>query len=70
MVTIHFKSLASLALRLQKIPASSAQIERLFSNWSYVHSRLRNKLTFERSKKLLNVYYTLKHIDTNKSDEY
>lgn len=70
MAKLNYKSLAVLALKLQNLPASSAQIERIFSNWSYVHSPIRNKLTFERSKKLLNVYYTLKCVDTNKTDEY
>ncbi|XP_024893627.1 uncharacterized protein LOC112468603 [Temnothorax curvispinosus] len=35
--TLH-PHLSSLARKLLKIPAASAQIERLFSNWSFVHS--------------------------------
>ncbi|KAF2898878.1 hypothetical protein ILUMI_07306 [Ignelater luminosus] len=62
--------LSELAMKLLKIPASSVQIERLFSNWSYVHSSVRNRLTFDRSKKLLYVYYSLKLTDNNKSEEY
>lgn len=57
--TLH-PHLSSLARKLLKIPASSAQIERLFSNWSFVHSDLRNRLTVERSEKLVDVYYSLK----------
>lgn len=61
--------LSQLADKLLNIPASSAQLERVFSNWSYVHCPLRNRLTFDRSKKLLHVYQTLKLKDTL-SDEY
>lgn len=70
MVLVHHSSLARLALKLQKIPASTAQIERLFSGWSFVHSPNRNRLTFDHSKKLLTVYYTLKFNDSTISDEY
>lgn len=62
--------LAKLATKLLKIPASTAQIERLFSQWSYVHSSTRNRLGVETSKKLISIYYTLKAEDENKSDEY
>lgn len=54
------KNLAALAIKLLNIPASSAQIERLFSNWTFIHSDLRNRLELEKSKKLVNVYFTLK----------
>lgn len=63
------QSLANFALRLINIPASSAQLERLFSNWSYIHNPSRNRLEFERSKKLVQIYYTLKMQD-QASDEY
>jgi len=53
-------NLSKLAQRLLKIPASSAGIERLFSNWSFVHSDLRNRLSAERSQKLIEIYYSLK----------
>ncbi|EFN88852.1 hypothetical protein EAI_13643, partial [Harpegnathos saltator] len=58
MVKVYHPNLSSLALRLQEIPASSAQIERVFSNWSFVQSPIRNRLDFERSRKLLHIYYT------------
>jgi hypothetical protein len=63
-------TLAKLALRLLKIPAASAQLERVFSNWSFIHSKTRNRLEFDISKKLLNVYYSLKSRDKNHSEEY
>lgn len=53
-------NLSSLATKLLRIPAASAQIERVFSSWGYVHSLSRNRLTFERSKKLTHLYYTLR----------
>lgn len=52
--------LARLARLLLKIPASSAQLERFFSNWAHVHSLKRNRLLSETSKKLVHVYYSLK----------
>lgn len=62
-----YLDLAELADNLMKIPASSAQIERLFSHWSFIHSDLRNRLTAERSQKLVEIYYSLKMMD--KCDE-
>ncbi|CAD6240967.1 GSCOCG00012602001-RA-CDS [Cotesia congregata] len=55
-----FPNISKLAQKLINIPGSSAQIERLFSNWSYVHFSLRNRLTVDRSKKLIDIYYSLK----------
>ena len=66
----HYPTLFRLAIRLNIIPASSAQLERLFSNWSYVYSPIRNRLTSENSKKLTYIYYYLKIKDSNKTDEY
>lgn len=70
MSKIKHPNLSEIAIKLMQLPAASAQIERLFSNWSYVHSSIRNRLTFERSKKLLHIYFSLKIIDKNESDEY
>lgn len=55
-------NLSALAKKLLKIPAS-AELERLFSNWSFVHSFLRNRLLNEKSKKLVDIYYTLKTME-------
>lgn len=64
--------LAELAESLLALPSSTAQLERIFSNWSYVHSSLRNRPNNERSKKLVSVYYNLKIQEKNHSpsDEY
>lgn len=67
---VHHPSLSSLAVRLLQIPASSATIERLFSQWSFVHNKVRNRLSFETSKKLIHVYYNLKLKDGNLSTDY
>lgn len=64
------QNLSQIAIKLLSIPASTAQLERVFSNWSYVHNKLRNRLSAERSKKLVKVYYSLKMQDTAKSCEY
>lgn len=56
-------NLSKIAIKLLKIPASTAQIERIFSMWQYLHTKLRNRLTFERSKKLMHCYHYLNTID-------
>lgn len=70
MAKAHYPSLSKIALKLLRIPASSASLERLFSQWSFVHNKLRNRLSFEVSKKLLFIYYSLKLKDSNKCDDY
>ena len=67
---VHYSELSSLALKLLKVPASSAAIERLFSQWSFVHNKLRNRLSLNVSKKLLHIYYSLKLKDQNICDDY
>lgn len=63
----HFE-LSALASKLLKIPASTAQLERLFSNWKFIHSDIRNRLGKETSKKLLNVYFSLRSNDAFPDD--
>ena len=55
-----YPRLSTFAQKLLKIPAASAQLERLFSFWAFVHSDLRNRFTVDRSMKLVDIYYTLK----------
>lgn len=55
--------LSIIGTRLSRIPCSSAQLERIFSMWQHVHTKARNRLTFERSKKLLHIYVYLKTTD-------
>lgn len=62
-------SLSKIAMKLLKIPASTAQIERMFSMWQHIHTKIRNRLTFERSKKLMHCYHYLNTIDSTLFDE-
>lgn len=62
-------NLAEFAMDFLKIPASTAQLERLFPNWGYVHSDIRNRLTNETSKKLVNIYFTLRSTDEIVEDD-
>lgn len=62
--------LSALANLLFRIPSSSAAIERLFSQWSFVHNKLRNRLTAENSKKLIHIYYSLKLVDLNECEDW
>lgn len=59
----YYPALSKLAIKLSNIPSSSAQIERLFSHWAFIHSDLRNRLTVERSMKLVGIYYAFKMQD-------
>lgn len=68
----HFyPELSRLAVKLLHIPASTGDLERLFSEWAYVHSKIRNRLTDQRSKKLIALYYNLrlKYIDLLEGEE-
>lgn len=62
--------LSNVALKLAQMPVSTARLERLFSIWSHVHNPSRNRLVPEKSKKLLDIYYTLKMTDINESSDY
>ncbi|XP_058975159.1 uncharacterized protein LOC131801101 [Musca domestica] len=64
------KSLATFAQKLLMIPASTAQLEGIFSNWTHVHTDLRNRLDSERSKKLLEVYFSLRINETKDVSQY
>lgn len=69
------EKLAAFAMDYLKIPASTAQLERLFSNWAFVHSDVRNRLSDETSKKLVNIYFTFRSTeeipdDDNDTDSY
>ena len=51
-----FKKLASLAKKIFIMPASTARIEGLFSQWTYVHDNYRNRLGDLSSSQLIDVY--------------
>uniref|UniRef100_A0A0C9RAK5 ZBED1_2 protein n=1 Tax=Fopius arisanus TaxID=64838 RepID=A0A0C9RAK5_9HYME len=65
----YYPTLSQLAQRLLNIPSSSAQIERLFSNWAFIHSDLRNRLSIDHSRKLVSIYYALKMQDFSEDDK-
>ena len=50
-------------------PASSAGLERLFSSFGLIHTKLRNKLGNEKVAKLLKVYTSLRDDNSINSDE-
>lgn len=58
-MSFEHPALSKLAVRILNIPASSAEIERVFSKWREVHTALRNRLGAVKSEKLLRAYYFL-----------
>lgn len=58
MLTSKVEELSEFALKLSVIPAGTSQLERIFFNWSTIHTKLRNKLKAEKSKKLIHIYYS------------
>lgn len=62
--------LAAFAMDYLKIPASTAQLERFFSEWGYVHSDTRNRLSDETSEKLIDIYFTLRCVDEIQEDDF
>lgn len=55
----HCPVVSTLALTYTSLPASTALLERSFSQWSYVHNKTRNRLGGEKSKKLFFIYHAL-----------
>lgn len=49
-----------MAIQLLEAPASSASIERIFSNFSYIHTKIRNRLGVEKASKLVFCYRMLR----------
>lgn len=54
--------LADFCLKIMIMPASTASIESLFSNWKYVHSSLRNRLSEHNSSLCVDVFHLSKHL--------
>ena len=46
--------------QLSSLPASSASVERVFSTFGYVHTKLRNRLGNEKTEKLVRCNRMLK----------
>lgn len=51
--------LSEIALTYLALPASSASLERVFSMWTFVHSKTRNRLSKETSELLIFVYHAI-----------
>lgn len=49
-----------LMMKLHSIPCSSSSIERIFSNFSHIHSKLRNRLGVQKAAKLVFCYRMLR----------
>lgn len=62
LVSPWLPELHKVAVKLMVIPASTALIEDLFSQWKFVHSPYRNKLGYNRSCKLIDTYHTIKKL--------
>ena len=63
LVVMHLKTykdvdpeLCDLALHLLRLPANSDSIKRIFSNFSLVQNKLRNRLGLEKTAKLVTCY--------------
>ena len=50
------EAIRTLALKLLSMPASSAAIERFFSNFGMIRSKLRNRLGISKAAKLVCCY--------------
>ena len=53
------KDVTQVAQKLLTAIASSAGIERIFSTFGYIHSKIRNRLGIEKAAKLVFVYRML-----------
>lgn len=63
------KEFCGLIAHLQACPSSSASIERIFSNFSFIHTKLRNRLTITNVSKLVFCYGMLKKELFSNDDE-
>lgn len=54
------ESLCEFAVKLLTMPASSASVERIFSNFGLVQTKLRNRLGLEKATKLVTCYRHLR----------
>lgn len=64
-----YPELSELAIKLHLAPASTGQLERLFSEWAYVHHAKRNRLSEERSSQLIAIYYDTRFNDQVMMDD-
>lgn len=60
LVATESSQLSELALTHISLPSSTASIERVFSMWAFVHDKSRNRLSCDRSEKLIYCYHHLR----------
>ena len=65
-----FKRFCDMAVRLLSCPPSSAGLERTFSAFGLIHSKLRNRLSNERVMKLVRVYCHLRDTEGTDLDNF
>lgn len=61
--------LGKLAIKLMSIPASNAASERNWSNFGFIQNINRNRLTNERTFKLISIYANLRLINNQQLDD-
>ena len=61
--------LGNLAVKFMSIPASTAASERNWSNFGFIQNIKRNRLTNERTFKLISIYANLRFINNQKLDD-
>ncbi|XP_014212105.1 uncharacterized protein LOC106641999 [Copidosoma floridanum] len=59
LVGMTLPDLSKFVVKIMLLPASTALIDSLFSNWTYVHDACKDRLNGEHSPKLVDVYYSL-----------
>lgn len=64
-IELKYPILGSLCKKKMLIPASTALLEGLFSQWTDVHNKYRNRLSNTTTGLLLDVYHLTKHLDDN-----
>lgn len=69
LIKVFAPELPKIDLKLLKIPASSAQLERIFSMCAMWHGKLRNRLSFQHSMKLMHIYYSFAMNDEHFLDD-
>lgn len=62
-VRIQLKKLGEFGHKIFNIPASTALLEGFFSDWTYIHNNYRNRLSEEKSEDLVDIYYSMKHLE-------
>jgi len=66
--TVEIQNLADVMIHLLSCPASSASVERVFSSFGLVHTKLRNRLGVDRAAKLVFCYRMLR--GSSAEDDY